>query len=731
MPKYITKRNGDKVSFNADKILISINKARNETNEFKIGDSEKLLKDVLKSIKAKGMEEITVEEVQDEVENSLMKHEHFVTARLYIKYRDAQKGLRENPWADNDERQDIILQKYLIEGESKKDFIERISYGNSKLEKIFRNREAIWGGRILFALGRDGNITFSNCYVATPPSDSLKDIYRADYDIARTYSYGGGQGLNVSKIRPKGAKVNNSSNTTPGVMVFVEKYSHTTLNTQQQSRRGALMVVMNIDHPDVIDFITTKLDLNKVQGANISLAVSHDFMQAHENDEDWVMHFETPHEKIEKRVKARELMELIAYANADVGDPGFLLIDKMNDYHLLSEYDEVYFDTTNPCGEQPLMHDGSCNLGSINLNAFVTNPFTEDAKFNFDRFKEVVTEMIWGLDEVLTLGQDRHALPAQIEHVKQWREVGLGVMGLADLALSMNKGYGSPEFLVELDAIMKVMANAAAQASALNAKKLGKFPKFNFEKISNSEFFKNVYDEETIALIKKHGLRNSRLLSIAPTGSISNILGVSGGVEPFFMLGYQRTIKSMFETERTIWVYEKTPLKLMKHLGIESHTKLPAWAQVTSQTIDFEDRSDVQSTIQKYVDTAISSTFNLPNEATSQDVIDIYTTSWKKGLKGATVFRDNCRKIGILTGGGDATDKNPPKPVTLNINESWFNKNTGITEEFTTTITVDGGEFKTEKSEVEVCPECGSHLVKRQGCTQCSNEDCYFEKCAI
>lgn len=156
--------------------------------------------------------------------------------------------------------------------------------------------------------------------------------------------------MNLSNIRPKGAKVNNSSNTTPGVMTFAEKYSHTTLNTQQESRRGALMLVLNVDHPDVIDFITAKLDITKVNGANISLAVTDDFMKAYRDDKMWVMRFETQHEIIQKEVKARELMNLISYANHTVGDPGFLLIDNVNNYHLLSEYEEVYFNATNPCG---------------------------------------------------------------------------------------------------------------------------------------------------------------------------------------------------------------------------------------------------------------------------------------------------------------------------------------------------------------------------------------------
>lgn len=320
-------------------------------------------------------------------------------------------------------------------------------------------------------------------------------------------------------------------------------------------------------------------------------------------------------------------------------------------------------------GEQPLSAGGSCNLGSINFNAFVREPFTDSAYFDYDRFEKVVTEMIWGLDDLLTMLGDRHALEQQIEHVIQWREIGLGAMGLADLALSMKLGYGTPEFIKHLDIIMSFMANSAAKASALRAKQLGVFPKYDYDKISSSKFFQDVYTDEVKELIREHGLRNSRLLSIAPTGSISNIMGVSGGVEPYFMLKYDRTIKSMFETERTIEVIEKTPAKLMKKMGLDHTSQLPEWAKTTSQNIDFQDRAIVQSTIQKYVDTAISSTFNISNSATTKDVEDIYTTGWRLGFKGTTVFRDNCKKIGILTGGGDNFDKHPAVKPSFEIQE--------------------------------------------------------------
>jgi ribonucleoside-diphosphate reductase alpha chain len=240
-------------------------------------------------------------------------------------------------------------------------------------------------------------------------------------------------------------------------------------------------------------------------------------------------------------------------------------------------------------------------------------------------------------------------------------------------------------------------------------------------------------------MIKKYGLRNSRILSIAPTGSISNVLGVSGGVEPFFMLGYNRTIQSMFEAEKTITVWEKTPKALAAHLRIETIEELPQWALITSQNIEFEQRAAVQATIQTYVDTAISSTFNIPNEATVQDIINIYHSAHNFGLKGATVFRDNCAKVGILSGvDGWQIDKNPaPKPKIL-ITEIWEDKLTNEVRQVDKVFTVDGikpiDKPKTivyNSELLDVCPLCGAPLVKQNGCIKCSEPECDYERCDI
>lgn len=726
----VIKRNGEKEKFDLNKIAYAMQKAYTSVGESIthaecLEQARHITKDYHKN------DEINIEMIQDNVELFLMETKKYEVAKAYIKFRERQRLDRENPWSDNDERQDLILEKYLLHNETKKAFLKRVSFGRPSLEKILRHKEAIFGGRNLYAIGRDGNITGSNCYVTEDPQDNLESIYKVDYQIARTYSFGGGQGLNLSNIRPKGARVNNTSNTTPGVMVFAEKYSHTTLNTQQDQRRGALMLVLNIDHPDIIEFVTTKLDLNKINGANISVAITDDFMRAVEADNDWIMRFETPYEVIEKRLKAKKLLELIAYSAHTMGDPGVMFINHMNDYHFLSEYEDVRFTATNPCGEQPLMPHGSCNLGSINLRAFIKKPFTDDVYFDFDRFEYVVQEMIYALDDLLTMLGNRHALKEQREHVIKYREVGLGVMGLADLALAMKKPYGSPEFIEFLDTLMKHMLNSAARASAQNAKEKGPFPMFDYDKISRSRFYQETITPETDALIKKYGMRNSRLLSVAPTGSISNILGVSGGVEPFYQINYTRRIISMFDEEKKITVWEKTPLEMARALDIDPED-LPEWAKITSQNIRFEDRANVQATIQKYVDTAISSTFNLPNNASVEEVMNIYMTAWKKGLKGATVFRDRCAKIGILAGINENTeDLNPGTPPTMHIEEKWTNKHTDETKEYITNVIIDGEKYTPNKIERELCPLCGSVLIKKQGCIQCSSDLCDYEKCEI
>ncbi|MFW6002687.1 MAG: hypothetical protein ACOCQD_05040, partial [archaeon] len=482
------------------------------------------------------------------------------------------------------------------------------------------------------------------------------------------------------------------------------------------------------------DFVTAKLDLEKINGANISVALTKDFMKAVKERQDWTMRFETPHEIIEKTVNAKDLLDVISYSAHMVGDPGIVFIDNMNDYHMLSEYDEVEFTATNPCGEQPLMANGSCNLGSINLSAFVRNPFTDKAYFDYNRFEEVVKEMTWGLDDLLDILGERHALPEQIQHVIDWREIGLGVMGLADFALKMKTAYGSKEFIKHVDSIMYEMINTAAQASAMRAEERGSFPKFDYYKLIASEF-SQVFTKKTLDMIHQKGLRNSRLLSIAPTGSISNVLGVSGGVEPFYRLGYNREIKSVdmvSDETKIITVFEKTPKELADYMQVDTVDELPKWAKVTAADLKFSERAVVQSTIQKYVDTAISSTFNLPNHTSVEDVSQIYQIASDYRLKGATVFRDNCAKIGILTDGdAEASDSNPADPISIIVNEKWTNKETGEEKEYVNNLNISLENIDSHKIEKETCPLCGDVLVKQSGCTKCRNPECTYEKCAI
>lgn len=305
-------------------------------------------------------------------------------------------------------------------------------------------------------------------------------------------------------------------------------------------------------------------------------------------------------------------------------------------------------------------------------------------------------------------------------------------MGLADLALGLGVAYGSIPFNAKLSQIMRTMINESVRASAFRANEKGSFPKFNYNKISSSAFFQTTLDSDVKLLVKNYGMRNSRLLSIAPTGSISNVLGVSGGVEPFFMLGYNRTIQSMFEEEKTITVWEKTPRLLARHLGIETMNDLPEWAKITSQNIKIDNRIKVQEIIQTYVDTAISSTFNVSNSANVEDIVNIYLKAYNAGLKGITVFRDNCAKVGILTG-TDAkhVDNNPAEAPEIELLESWYTKADASSKDFKTKVHLEGLKTTVSKEELEKCPVCGSHLVKRGGCTKCSNEECWYEKCSI
>lgn len=499
-----------------------------------------------------------------------------------------------------------------------------------------------------------------------------------------------GVGFDITKLRPNGSPVNNSALTTSGAVSFMELYSMTTGLIGQRGRRGALMISMDVEHPDILEFIHSKRDLDKVTNANISVRFNDNF-------------FENLH-----KPKNKEIMKEIATSNWQSGEPGSLYWDRVESWHLLQHHPDYVMTSTNPCGEQPLPDYGSCLLGSINLSNFVVSPFTDNAHIDYNRLAEVVQLGVIGLNEVLDDGMKLHPLKEQQETASNFRQIGLGIMGLSDMFIKMGVRYGSEESIELSEELGQGIRNVAYQQSVDLAKIHGTYPKFNREIVSKSEYFKSL-PERLQDEIMEHGMRNSHILSIAPTGSISTMWGVSGGIEPIFATSYTRTTKSLAtEGDTDYKVYTPVIKELMDKLNIQNEDDLPDYT-ITSHDIEPIDRIKLQGQWQTVVDSAISSTINLNEDATVEDIEEIYVQAWDYGLKGVTVFRNNCWRAGILS------TESKSESVVDKIDELQFQIDELIIDSIT--------------ENPNLCPMCGGELKHSGGCSECVN--CGYSPCSV
>lgn len=564
---------------------------------------------------------------------------------------------------DNQLGVDIWEKKYCHDGESFDEWVTRISGGNEEIGEYIKEKKFLFGGRILSnrGLNKEGRkVTYSNCYVIQPPEDNIESIFECAKKLARTYSYGGGCGIDISGLSPRGAKINNAAKETSGAVSFMDLYSMVTGLIGQNGRRGALMISIDCSHPDLQEFIGLKTDLEKVTKANISVRISDEFMEAVKNNEDYTLHYtrEVTGEVIEKQVNAREIFRLIAETNWDYAEPGALFWDRVKNWNLLSNTKEFEYAGVNPCAEEPLPAGGSCLLGSINLSGFVHDPFTDNAAFDYDGFRKCVAASVKALNEVLDEGLPLHPLEEQQESVRKWRQIGLGIMGLADTMIKLGVTYGEEEAVELCDKIGFAMADAAIAASARLAKEEGAYPACNIDEVMSTEFFLANTTEQTRELVRKYGLRNSQLLTIAPTGTISTMLGISGGIEPVYANYYERKTESLHGTDVYYKVYTKIVQDYMDSHGIKDDKELPDYF-VTAMTLDYEQRIDMQAAWQQHIDASISSTVNVPNSFTVEETESLYLKAYEKGLKGITIYRDGCARSGILSLGEEK-----PKPVT-------------------------------------------------------------------
>ncbi len=521
-----------------------------------------------------------------------------------------------------------------------------------KFYDVMSDFKFVPGGRILSGAGTDFQVTYFNCFVIPSPKDSREGIIDSLKQLVEIQSRSGGVGLNLSSLRPRGARVKKVNGFSSGPVTWAGLFSYATHDVVQQggSRRGATMLMLHDWHPDVEEFITVKEDLTKINGANLSVCVSDAFMEAVKADADWNLEYpdlDDPNydkdwdgdligwkkagrkTKVYKTVKAKELWDLICTAAWRSAEPGLHFLERSNKRSNTWYFEKLI--ATNPCGEQPLGAWAVCNLGAMNLAAYVKNE-----KFDFVSFGKDVKVAMRFLDNVI---DDTYYFFKENEQVaKDIRRTGLGILGLADALIKMKLRYGAPESEETIKKIFETLRNNAYEASSDIAKEKGAFPKFDKEKYLQGYHIQNL-PKWLQARIAKNGIRNAVLLTIAPTGTTSLISGVSSGVEPVYEFEFIRRDR-LGEHRMFHPLYEEWQ---KKHPG---EAKPDYFA--SSNDLTPEEHVMVQAIAQEYIDSSISKTVNAPNGHSVEDVKNLYMMAYDNGLKGVTYFRDGSRQ-GVLS----------------------------------------------------------------------------------
>ncbi len=569
-------------------------------------------------------------------------------------------------WYETEVGQNILKAKYYHAGETEPmQFIDRVTSIFSPpvqkaMHEYLEKGSVCPAGRTLYATGAKGKFkaSLSNCYILPSPDDNIESIFKINAQIARIFSYGGGIGVNVSKLRPKDSHVNNAARTSSGSVSFLKIFDATGDVISQNGRRGAMMIGLNCDHPDIYEFLRLKQDNEKLASMNISVLFKDDFMQAVMNREKYELKFdvESTGEKITKTIDAADFFDEYCKTQWDWGDPGALFVDRLNDYNLLSGYDDYKIEITNPCGEFGGNAYNSCNLMSINLYNFIDDKFSDNPKLNKEGFLKAVHTATMALDEILDYGYETQPLDDNRRCIDDWRSVGLGLFGVADALVAMKLRYGSDRGNEFVAKVMRLMFIEAARTSSAMAREKGTFGRYEWEKTKKSPLIKLLHEEapEVYHDIKKYGLRNGTLLAIAPTGTISLLMGLfSGGCEPLYKISYERTTHKMEEAKKSFKVYAHSIKDLLDYHHMSYNTSDKVIKEkfpfvIESHDVPYLNRVRLQAAMQKWVDNSISSTVNLRHDATPQDIREIYLAAWKRNCKGITIFRDGCKRGNIL-----------------------------------------------------------------------------------
>ncbi len=493
-------------------------------------------------------------------------------------------------------------------------------------------------GRVQASVGSPRKTTAFNCFVSRTIEDSMDGIMDAAKESAQTMRLGGGIGYDFSTLRPRGDKIITLDSKASGVISFMEIFDAICKTVSSAgNRRGAQMGVLRIDHPDIEEFIEAKTNSTELTKFNISIGVTDAFMEAVVKGTDFELMFKG---EAYKRVDAQYLWDKVMRATWDWAEPGILFIDRINNYNNLQYCETIA--ATNPCGEQPLPPYGACLLGSFNLVKYLyqKNLPQNEWFFDWDLYRSDIPTVVRAMDNIIDV--TTYPLPEQEREAHAKRRMGLGITALANAGEAMGLVYGSKGFLKWAEEIFKTLANETYRASALLAKEKGAFPLYD-KKLFNESLYLPVLDEEVRKLIRKHGIRNSHLTSIAPTGTISlSADNISSGLEPVFSHRYDRTI----QTEDGPIVEEVTDYAF-REMGVMGKT---------ADECTLDEHLSVLVLASKWVDSAVSKTMNVGENVSWDEFKSIYVQAWKKGCKGATTFRAAGERYGVLNTKDDAGD---------------------------------------------------------------------------
>lgn len=722
--KTITKRDGREVEFSLDKLAGAIAKAGVQTKEFESLEAKRLAEIVVSIQDAP----TTVERIQDVVEQVLMAAGHYQTAKAYILYRQARSeerraeriiGVKDDlDFSPNQLK--VLESRYLLKDEDGKvtespsELFHRVAKVLAKGEKarvekefyeVMSRLEFLPAGRTLNNAGTPQS-QLANCFVI-PVEDSMEGIFDAVKWMAMVHQRGGGTGFNFSRLRPKGDVVTKSSGGfATGPVSFMKVFDIATRQVMQGGKkRGANMGILNVDHPDILDFISAKAERGEIENFNISVGVTDDFMKAVEKNGEWHLRNQRTGE-IVQTMKAQTLMNQLVSMAWRTGDPGLIFLDPINRNNpLLEKYGRI--DATNPCGEQPLHPFDACNLGSINLAKFV-----DEGKINWERLRFVVRTGVRMLDNVIDACN--YPLPQITETVRANRRIGLGVMGFADMLYQLRVAYDSEEGVKIAKKVAKFIQDESWQMSRDLAKEKGVFPRWK-----DSSFAKASADKSS------RRVRNVAITTIAPTGSISMLADTSSGIEPVFALAFTKNvveeagltyINKYFEKElaESLWAdgdhEHKVRDRIVREVAglgsVASISGVPEEVKSvyrTAHDISPEWHVKMQAAWQLYTDNAVSKTINFPHTATIEDVENAYISAWKMGCKGITIYRDGSKDVQILSVG--SSQPSSVKAPAGNIIQS--------------KIKMETLKDRTKKHQADACPECGGKLVVEEGCAKC------------